>query len=283
MNIKIDSDEALSYRSYPGFSQHNVDNELEYHLENLSVRGYSVINNVLSKEKSAEIMQLVISLYDKQEREFGRERLIELNELEVHRGLVCEDEVFLKMIEEPKVLAIVHALIGKTAILNLQNASCLRTAQKHYQSAWHRDFAKDFVASKCLSVNAFWCMTDFTCENGATWVLPHSHKLEDFPSERYIVENSLQVEAPAGSVILWDSLLLHKAGFNTTTQIRLGINHMYTRPFLKQQFDYPEFLKGRIDVESQLGQLLGFWSIPPKSVVEFRVDPDKRTYRRGQG
>jgi len=37
-------------------------------------------------------------------------------------------------------------------------------------------------------------------------------------------------------------------------------------------------------VNSKLAQTLGFWSIPPKSVKEFRTtDPNKRSYRQGQG
>lgn len=281
--VKIDAGDSVSYREYPGFKQNENQSEVEHHLENLTIKGYSVMTDVWTAPQIKETSELLMRLYDKQEREFGLDRLQKLNESEVHRGLVCEDQVFLDMLSEPKVLDVVHALVGATAILNLQNASCLRSGKKHYQSAWHRDFAKDFVSSKCLAVNAFWCISDFTAENGATWLLPHSHKLENFPTERYIRENGVQVEAPAGSVIFWDSLILHKAGFNTTEHTRLGINHMYTRPFLKQQIDYPEYLKGKIDIESALGQLLGFWAIPPKSVEEFRVDPDKRTYRRGQG
>lgn len=275
--------EPLVYREFPGFEQTHVDSDIEYHIENLQIRGYSVIPAAISSEKTKEISSELVHLYAKQEQHFGKERLEQLNESEVHRGLLAEHQMFLEMAAAPLILEIVYKLIGPTAILNLQNASCASPGKKHYQSAWHRDFAKDFVPSKCLSMNAFWCISEFTAKNGATWVLPFSHRLENFPSERYIKENGIQLEVPAGSIILWDSLLLHQAGFNETTEPRFGINHMYTRPFLKQQIDFPEYLKDKIEKESQLGQLLGFWSIPPKSVEEFRVDPEKRTYRRGQG
>jgi ectoine hydroxylase-related dioxygenase (phytanoyl-CoA dioxygenase family) len=275
--------EALQYRDYPGFSQSKNESDLEYHLENLSVLGYSIMENAIAAEKAEQISKILDRLYEKQEEEFGKEKLQRLNESEVHRGLLAEDQIFLDMAADPKVLEVVHALVGKSAILNLQNSSCSRPGAKHYQSAYHRDFAKDFTVSKCISVNAFWCVSEFTKENGATWIVPYSHRLENFPSERFIQENGFQLEAPKGSVLLWDSLLIHRAGNNQTQAPRYGINHMYTRPFLKQQIDFPEYLKGKIEVESPLGQLLGFWAIPPKSVQEFRVDPAKRTYRRGQG
>ena len=283
MNVQTKNEANLTYREYPGFSQNIAESEVDYHVENLKILGYSVIKNAFSPEKAKEIADKLEKLYAKQDAEFGKERLKELNESEVHRGLLVEDEIFLQMVCEPQVLQVVHRHVGKTSILNLQNASCASPGAKHYQSAWHRDFAKDFTVSKCIAMNAFWCISDFTAENGATWILPYSHRLEDFPSERFIIENSKQLTVPAGSIILWDSLLLHKAGFNHTDARRFDVNHMYTRPFLKQQIDFPEYLKGKIDVESQLGQLLGFWAIPPKSIAEFRVNPDKRTYRRGQG
>lgn len=284
MNANLEAEkESLVYREYPGFEQNLVESDVDYHLENLLIRGYSIMRNAISAEKTEEISDKLISLYKKQELEFGNDFLKQLNESEVHRGLLMEDALFLQMAAEPKVLEVVHKLIGASAILNLQNASCASPGVKHYQSAWHRDFAKDFVTSKCLAVNAFWCISEFTKNNGATWILPYSHKLEKFPSERYIRENGIQLDVPAGSIIFWDSLVLHQAGYNSTDKPRFGINHMYTRPFLKQQIDFPEYLKGRVDKESTLGQLLGFWAIPPKSVQEFRVAPENRTYRRGQG
>jgi ectoine hydroxylase-related dioxygenase (phytanoyl-CoA dioxygenase family) len=84
-------------------------------------------------------------------------------------------------------------------------------------------------------------------------------------------------------VVVFDSLLIHCAGSNRSSSPRRGVNHQYTRPFIKQQMDYPALLRGSVDPESPLAQTLGFWSVPPRSVDEFRVDPTLRTYRQGQG
>ena len=89
---------------------------------------------------------------------------------------------------------------------------------------------------------------------------------------------------PAGSLIVFDSMLWHSGGYIFTASVRRAFNQQYTRPFIKQQLDYPALLKGKVDLESDLAQTLGMWSIPPKNVDEFRVsDPSKRTYRAGQG
>ena len=273
----------IATTKYPGFSQRKITSELDKHLENLALHGYSIMENVLTAERAAQFEKQLGELWLKQEAEFGKERLVELGEHGTHRGLMVEDRAFIEMAANPRVLEVVHKVIGATAILNLQNASAAFPHVQHFQTRFHRDFAKDFVASRPLSLNAFWCITEFTKKNGATMAVPGTHLTEEFPSAEFIQRNTIDLCAPAGSVIFWDSLLLHRTGSNTSDKPRYGINHMYTRPFLKQQIDFPVYLKGLIDEDSALGQLLGFWTIPPKSVKEFRVDPKNRTYRAGQG
>ena len=272
-----------SLRTYPGFSQRQLIDDLDLHVENIERLGYSVIPGVISRDEAGALHKRMIDIWQKQASEFGEERLASLGKSNSHRSLFLEDERFMDMIVHPQILAVVDRLIGKTAILNLQTGSASFPGGSHFQSGFHRDFAKDFVASKPLSLNAFWCIDDFTEENGATQVVPFTHVTPELPSMTWIEANTRSVMCSAGSVILFNSFLLHRAGTNRSSLPRFGVNHMYTRPFLKQQVDFPALLGGRIDLESRLGQVLGFWTIPPKSIEEFRVDSDRRTYRGGQG
>ena len=88
-------------------------------------------------------------------------------------------------------------------------------------------------------------------------------------------ENILSTEiaeppiAKAGSVILFDSMVYHKSGFNNTNDTRFGINNMYTLPFIKQQINYPYFLKDKTE-DDLLNRLLGFESREFQSVLDFR-------------
>lgn len=108
--------------------------------------------------------------------------------------------------------------------------------------------------------------------------------LKKCPVMSSLKKNAVQLVEKAGSVFIFDSLLWHRSGENRSDGVRRGINHQYTRPFIKQQLNYPELLKGQVDPDSKLAQVLGFWSVPPKSVEEYRAsDPKLRTYRPGQG
>ncbi len=90
----------------------------------------------------------------------------------------------------------------------------------------HRDedlwsFPHDFE----LMVNAMWTLDDFTVENGATRVIPGSHR---WPRTREPeLGETVSVVAPRGSVILWLGSLLHAGGANRSNAIRRGVVMSY--------------------------------------------------------
>ncbi len=268
---------------YTGINRTVLSTEMETHLENLAIKGYSLIPDVLSPEACRDYSERLDSLNERQNAQFGEARLRQLNDYGVIRALLAGDDAFADLVTHPAVLPIVDQVVGPTAILHLQNGIVLESNLVHHQSKFHRDFAKDFVAEKVLSLNAFWMLDPFDEETGGTWLVPHTHRVSQFPSDRYLQENAIQVVASPGSVLLFDSMLIHRAGHNRSGRLRRGINQQYTRPFIKQQIDLTQQLQGRVDIETRLGQLLGFWAVPPASVEAFRVDPDQRTYRGGQG
>ncbi len=84
-----------------------------------------------------------------------------------------------------------------------------------------------------LSVSTIWALDDFTDQNGGTLVLPGSHdpQTRDRPPG-----NPINVEMPAGSVLLWTGSLWHGGGANHTDDlIRRGAIILYCRAWLRQQ------------------------------------------------
>jgi ectoine hydroxylase-related dioxygenase (phytanoyl-CoA dioxygenase family) len=268
---------------YFGIEKKELHDELDYHLENLEMKGFTVIEDVLSESLCTDLASRMDTLNEAQNKKFGVVRLKELKDYGVIRDMLCEDEAFLQLVIHPMVLAIVERTIGSTAILHLQNGIVLEPHTKHDQAAFHRDFSKDFVCEKVLAMNTMFVIDEFSPATGGTWIVPFTHKNRVVPSDRYMEENGIQITAKRGSLFVFDGLLVHKAGDNKSPNYRRAINHQYTRPFIKQQLDYVGLMEGRIEIESKLGQVMGFWTRPPKSVEEYRVDPDKRTYRKGQG
>jgi ectoine hydroxylase-related dioxygenase (phytanoyl-CoA dioxygenase family) len=268
---------------YAGFQDTVLTKPLDGNLETLDRLGFFVVPDVLTAAECADLAERMDRVWGEQIRKLSSERLRALNEYGVIRCMMDQDPRFLDLVRHPAIWNVVAATVGDTAILHLQNGVFLEPADEHHQSAYHRDFAKDFIADRILSINVFWLIDDFDHQTGGTWVVPATHKSPVVPSEAFLVANEVQIHATRGSVLVFDSLLIHRGGYNRSAARRRAINSQYTRPFIKQQVDYPALLARRIDTESALAQTLGFWSVPPKSLEEFRCDPAKRTYRAGQG
>lgn len=105
---------------------------------------------------------------------------------------------------------------------------------------------------------------------GGTMVVPYTHNMEILPSDRYIKNHAITANAKAGSVIVFDSMLFHKAGYNSSNIIRRAVNHQYQIPLLKQFYDFPKALNGKFSDDKFLAQLLGYTSQVPLDDVMWR-------------
>ncbi len=273
-----------NYQTYRGLSSRIIKSEEDQLIELLEKDGFFILNNVFDKEYLLKIGNELDKIWRKQIKVFGKKLLKKIGDWGQVRAMMPEHKIFIDLVMHSTILKWVDLLIGETSILHLQNGIILFPELKHNQSKYHKDFPKDFVSTKLLSLNVLIAIDKFTKTNGGTYVIPGSHTNPELPSQKYISSHEKQITCPAGSLIILDSNLWHRGGINLSKKPRRAINQQYTRPFIKQQIDYPSLLGSKFDLETKLAQRLGYWSIPPKSLKEFRVnDPSKRTYRAGQG
>ena len=84
-----------------------------------------------------------------------------------------------------------------------------------------------------LVVNTMWALDDFTEANGATHVVPGSHRwFEEVPGA---ATATLRAVMPAGSVLFFVGSVFHGGGANTTDRPRLGVILEYVAGWLRQQ------------------------------------------------
>jgi ectoine hydroxylase-related dioxygenase (phytanoyl-CoA dioxygenase family) len=83
--------------------------------------------------------------------------------------------------------------------------------------------------------NTMWALTDFTIANGATRLVPGSHRADRSPQPFGEPVETRAAEMPAGSVLVFDGSIWHGGGANHSTERRLGLAMNYCAGWLRQQ------------------------------------------------
>lgn len=181
------------------------------------------------------------------------------------------DDTFVRLAAHPTVLALSRELVGDYIVLMQQNGVINPPKQEHTQLAYHRDLPyQHFTSSRPLSISVLFCIDPFTTETGATTMIPASHHVAAFPSDAALQAMDTQVIAEAGSFIVFDSMLFHRAGVNRSERPRRAVNQMYTIPLIAQQVSVPDALGDKYADDPELSPLFGYEVVPPRSVLEWR-------------
>lgn len=263
--------------TYGVLCRDQFDSDLDELAEQVRRLGYAVLDSGYTSEQ----VQAISSEFDRARsayvEEWGEERLRNLNEFHTVRALLTHGgRVFLHLATHPRLRALLDKLIVGKYALNQQNGVINPPSEAYNQGAWHRDLPyQHFVSSSPLAVNALFCLDDFTAENGATFVLPASHKSAAFPSQSYVERNALQVEARAGQFIVMDCMVFHTGGGNKTASDRRAINHAYMIPYFKQQIELPANIEFD-DLTPEEKEILGFHYKTPKSVREYLASRENK-------
>jgi len=264
------SSHVLQY--YGVSKQTRSDTVVDQAVETIRLIGFAVVDGKYEANELAALSSTFDgTLAATHKAHGGSEELARIDEDNTIRLLLEKNPLFLNLALNPIVLSICRRLMGNYILLNQQNGIVNPPCAKSYnQSAYHRDLPyQHFVSSQPLMVNALFCLDSFTADNGATYVVPASHKIEDFPSDVIIESQQRHVVAPQGSFIIMDSMVFHRGGVNKTNLARRAINQAYSVPFIRQQIDLPTALGSLFTTDPEARKLLGYEVQTPTSVAAY--------------
>jgi ectoine hydroxylase-related dioxygenase (phytanoyl-CoA dioxygenase family) len=199
-------------------------------------------------------------------------------------NLIGADEKFLDLAQHPLALELADYQLGPEFLLSGSNAIIQRPGASAQNLHSDQAYAPPPWPHP-LTMNIIWMLDEFTAANGATRLIPGSHRwnvstergvrnYQDwFENPVFLLENGervadsavspIPVEGPAGTALVMDGRMWHQAGPNSTSdQRRRGAQTYFCRPHMRQQtcfyLSLPRPLLERAQQSPLLKRLLGY-------------------------
>ena len=174
----------------------------------------------------------------------------------------------IPLIEHPAVLPMVRSVMGQDC--NLHDFQATSIGPGTGGGAWHVDAPRGQIAEPLpefpLTLQNVWMLDDFTADNGATRVMPRSHKLRKSPPwGSGPLDGEVTLTAPAGSVAIWLSNTWHRSGPNHTDRERRAILCNYNVSWLRGFADFTSTLPAGVaaTLSNEARYLLGYGARAP--------------------
>lgn len=208
--------------------------DAEDHLRRIAEDGYTILPDVIEPGLVDEIGDTLLQL----EHDLGivpADNLFEGRHTTRVYNLLVHGAVFQKIPVHPNVLPVVEGVLDPGLLIS--SLSSIAIGPGETEQPIHADDQLIPLTRPHLPLicNTMWAITDFTEENGATRLVPGSHKSDQAPNplERY--DATVAAEMRKGSVLVWVGSLWHGGGANQTDERRVGIAMNYCAGYVRQQ------------------------------------------------
>lgn len=174
--------------------------------------------------------------------------------LEVHQeagtdrlsDLVNKDPLFEVCFTHPRVLAAIAHVLGDDLKLSSLNSRAALPGQG--LQGLHADWSGAVTPGDYFVCNSIWLLDDFTAENGATRIVPGSHRSgkvprDDMPDPTGTHPDEIQVIASAGTVVIFNSHAWHGGTLNRSDARRRAMHSYFCRRDQQQQLDQRKYIR----------------------------------------
>jgi ectoine hydroxylase-related dioxygenase (phytanoyl-CoA dioxygenase family) len=228
-------------------------------VDGLEADGYAVVHGVLDPARvqavHAELDELLETI------PYGRNAFEGFKTRRIY-ALFAKTRAFDEPATHPLVLGVLDRVLGH---YQLSGPTGIQIGPGEPAQVVHRDEAIYPLTEPHPEVvlNTMWAFDDFTEENGATYIIPGSHRWvgRDFDASA----PSVNAVMPAGSVLFYSGRVWHGGGANRSDRPRLGVVLEYAVTWLRAQENHllavpPDVVR---TLPERLQELLGYNVHPP--------------------
>jgi ectoine hydroxylase-related dioxygenase (phytanoyl-CoA dioxygenase family) len=159
--------------------------------------------------------------------------------------LVNKGPMFQPCFTASRVLACMAHVLGDFKLSSL-NSRAVRPGQGH--QVLHTDWGGPVPAASYQVCNSIWLLDDFTAVNGATRVVPGSHRSGTaprlaLPDPAAAHPDEVLITGPAGTVVIFNSHLWHGGTQNRSDRPRRALHSYFTCRGNRQQLDQQKYIR----------------------------------------
>jgi len=195
--------------------------------------GYVVLEEVIEPDLVASLLATIDGVMVDADIQYGTNAFLGRDTRRIF-NLLSRDPVFASVPLHPAVLPLVEQVLDEKCLLSSLTAIEMHPGQA--AQPLHCDdgsiaLPRPHPTVVCV---ALWALTDFDHTNGATRLVPGSHRRDRRPAKGEQAD-CVEAEMPAGSVLLYDGALWHGGGTNASDGRRVGIVVNHCAGFLRQE------------------------------------------------
>jgi ectoine hydroxylase-related dioxygenase (phytanoyl-CoA dioxygenase family) len=225
----------------------------------LQEQGYSLVRDALDPAELKELRDTLVRVAA-EEIANGTDYVYEDGSNQRVWVLLNKGRCFEELVQNEIALELVGHLLGPGFLLSNVNANIAGPGGKPMFLHSDQDYVPAPFPPYALVTNVMWFLDEFSDENGATRIVPMSHKRLHNPdyTQRY---DTMAVTGPPGTAMVFHGALWHQTGPNRTQdQKRHGILTYYCRPFMRTQENFFKSLDDAVLARAtpRLRQLLGY-------------------------
>lgn len=219
----------------------------------LDQRGYVSLGRLLSASQLEAIRTRLQALLDEEGERAGAElhdspHIRHPKEEGADRlaDLVNKDPLFDLFYTHPRVLAGVAHVLGTD--IKLSSLNYRAALPGHGQQKLHADWHEAVPSDAYQVGNTIWLLDDFTAQNGATRLVPGTHRSGVLPQDDLSDPwaphpDEVLLEASAGTVVVFNAHTWHGGTVNRTDRPRRAVHSYFCRRHQPQQLDQQRYFR----------------------------------------